>query len=99
MHEFLDLPPFDYDFENVAYDAPAFDAALGLEGMHRVRPKVAPQPRRTILPPDLFKRFSGMDFWRSLNDSRAFRIVAGPETPVNSEHPLSPTNFASKPQA
>lgn len=79
LHQFLGEAPFAHDFEAVSYDAPVFDAQLGLDGLHRVHPRVAPRPRRTILPPDLFARFSNMAFWRDMTDSRAFRIVA--ETP------------------
>ena len=42
----------------VEYDAPEFDAQLGLDGLHRVHPEVKPRPRKTILPPDLFKRYA-----------------------------------------
>ena len=76
LHEFIGEPEFAYDFENVSYEAPTFDAQLGLKGLHTVRPRIAPRPRRTVLPPDLFKKYAGMDFWRSLDDSRAFRIVS-----------------------
>jgi hypothetical protein len=33
-------------------------------------------PRPTILPPDLFKRYAQLSFWRDLKDSKAFRIVS-----------------------
>jgi sulfotransferase len=79
LYQFLGEAPFAHDFHAVAYDAPAFDAQLGLSGLHRVHPEVAPRPRATILPPDLFKRFSGMAFWLNLNDSRAFRIIHKPD--------------------
>ncbi|MEL6266012.1 MAG: sulfotransferase [Pseudomonadota bacterium] len=75
LYEFLGEAPFDHDFEAVEYDAPAFDAGLGLDGLHRVRPKVEPRPRETILPPDLFRKYSQLAFWRDLPNSRAFRIV------------------------
>ena len=29
-----------------------------------------------FLPPDLFKRYGQLSFWRDLKDSKAFRIVA-----------------------
>ncbi|MEO0764082.1 MAG: sulfotransferase, partial [Pseudomonadota bacterium] len=32
LYEFLGEAPFDHDFEAVEYDAPAFDAGLGLDG-------------------------------------------------------------------
>ena len=90
IHEFLKLAPFEYDFDNLSYDAPAFDQPLGLAGLHRVRPRVAPHKRQTILPPDLFKRFSNMAFWRELNDSRAFRITAAPSQAPSSNGEAEP---------
>ncbi|WP_022948208.1 sulfotransferase family protein [Methylohalobius crimeensis] len=77
IYDFIDEPCYDgHDFDHVEFDAPDFDEALGLSGLHRVRPKVAFQPRRTILPPDLFKKFQGMDFWRDLTASKANVITA-----------------------
>lgn len=76
IYEFLGEPWFEHDFGNVTYDAPEFDAQLGLDGLHRVHPKVEPRTRQTILPPDLFERYSKLAFWRDLQKSRAYRIVA-----------------------
>jgi sulfotransferase len=76
LYEFLQEDPFAHDFRNVEYDAPAFDAQLGLDGLHRVHKQVGPRPRQTILPPDLFEKYNKLAFWRTLQGSRAFRIVA-----------------------
>lgn len=76
VYEFLGEQWFEHDFENVAYDAPEFDAQLGLDGLHRVHPKVEPRARQTILPPDLFERYANLAFWRDLQKSKAYRIVA-----------------------
>lgn len=76
IYDFLDEPLFEHDFDNIDYDAPDFDEALGASGLHKVRPKVELQSRRTLLPPDLFKRFSGMEFWRDLKASQAHVITA-----------------------
>ena len=76
-HENLGEPWFEgHDFNNVQFDAPEYDEALGVSGLHRVRPKVEFQPRRTILPPDLFKKLEGMDFWRDVTGSQAHVIAA-----------------------
>ncbi len=63
VYEFLGEPWYEHDFENVEYDAPEFDQALGLSGLHRVRRKVSVQARRTILPPDLFEQYAKLAFW------------------------------------
>ncbi|WP_145420984.1 sulfotransferase family protein [Planctomycetes bacterium K23_9] len=76
LYEFLGEEPFEHDFENVQYDAPEFDAQLGLDGLHRVHKTVQPRPRETILPPDLFQRYSQLSFWHDLPHSAAYRIVA-----------------------
>jgi sulfotransferase len=76
IYQFLDEPLFEHDFDNVAYDAEEFDAVLGVRGLHRVAPKVQPQKRDTILPPDLLQRFQQQNFWRDLQGSRANIITA-----------------------
>jgi sulfotransferase len=76
LYQFLEEEPFEHDFDKVTYDSPVFDKQLGMDGLHRVHPKVAPRPRKTILPPDLFERYAQMAFWHELPDSPAFRIVS-----------------------
>ncbi|MDR3440646.1 sulfotransferase [Telmatospirillum sp.] len=75
VYDFLGEPLFAHDFENVNYDAPEFDQALGLAGLHRVRSKVEFVSRRTILPPDLFEQYSKLSFWLdgSGSESRVIR--------------------------
>ncbi|MNF16504.1 hypothetical protein D3C80_2195470 [compost metagenome] len=58
------------------YDAPEFDEALGLHGLHQVRPQVALQRRETILPPDLFEQYSKLSFWQDQANSRANVVTA-----------------------
>jgi sulfotransferase len=79
IYEFLGEKPYPHNFNEVQYDAPEFDAQLGLDGLHRVHPKVEPRTRQTILPPDLFERYAKLAFWRDMPTSKAFRIVAQPE--------------------
>lgn len=70
LYDFLELPPFDHDFDNVAYDASEeFDTWLGLPGMHKVAKKVQYVKRESILPPDLFQRFGNRDFWNQASRS------------------------------
>ncbi|MEL6996960.1 MAG: sulfotransferase [Pseudomonadota bacterium] len=92
IYEFLEEPWFEHDFSSVDYDAPQFDAQLGLDGLHRVHKTVAPRPRETVLPPDLFEKYAKLAFWRDLPNSKAFRVVAQqPEgQPTQGEMPQGP---------
>ena len=75
IYQFLGERFFTHDFENVIYDAPEFDTQLGMDGLHRVHRRVAPRQRETILPPDLFRKYDNMAFWRDLKNSKAYRLV------------------------
>lgn len=74
VYEFIGQPWFEHDFNNVVYDAPEFDEALGLAGLHKVRPKVEATTRRTVLPPDLFEKYASLSFWQDGTDSAAHVI-------------------------
>lgn len=84
IYQFLDEEPFPHDFNNVQFDAPQFDNAFGLSGLHKIRSKVAFQPRETVLPPDLFEKYAELSFWNTPGRSRAQMItVQTPQTPSN----------------
>lgn len=71
IYQFLEEPPFEHDFGNVQYDAPEFDAPLGVHGLHKIRPQVGIETRTTILPPDLFEQYSKLSFWKDTTGSRS----------------------------
>jgi len=64
IYAFTGLPPFEHDFANVAFDATEFDARLGTPGLHVVRPTTEALERKTILPPDLWRRHESESIWR-----------------------------------
>lgn len=64
VYDFIGEPRFTHDFDNVDYAEEAFDQGLGVKGLHTVRRKVEFRARRSILPPDLFAKYQGMDFWQ-----------------------------------
>jgi sulfotransferase len=87
VYDFLGEPWFEHDFEHIEYDAPEFDQALGLKGLHKVRPKVEVEARRTILPPDLFEQYAGLNFWRDSRSSEAHVIRTSREVQgINGEN-------------
>jgi sulfotransferase len=78
IYSFIDEKPFPHDFENVSYEAQDFDMQLVAPGLHTVTGKVELKPRRTVLPPDLFKRCQDLIFWDQNKDTKAFSIVNQP---------------------
>ncbi len=82
VYEFIGEPWYEHDFNNVKYDAPEFDQSLGLDGLHRVRSKVAVQNRKTILPPDLFNQYTSLSFWNEDTFSEANVIRVKSALPV-----------------
>lgn len=86
IYQFLSEEPFQHDFAHVEYDAPEFDAYLGLDGMHRISGPVVHRTRHTLLPPDLFEKYSGMDFWKDIEGSRANVITAAAKSATGSDN-------------
>lgn len=64
IYDWLELPAFAHDFNDISYDADEFDRNLGVPGLHKVGRQVRFVPRPTLLPPELFARFEHDDFWR-----------------------------------
>ena len=71
FYQFIDEPIFSHDFNNVEYEEGEFDNNLGVKGLHTVKRKVEFKPRRSILPPDLFLKYSEMAFWQDSTGTSA----------------------------
>lgn len=76
VYSFIGEPSFSHDFSNVEYDASEFDRKAGTPGLHDVRTMVGFTPRKTVVPPDLVKRYEDGSFWRipSLNMSNVLVV-------------------------
>ena len=75
IYAFLGEPTFAHDFDNVAYDAREFDAAMGMPGLHAVGRQVAWRDRPSILPPELFARFAQDSFWKDPQRGGAATVI------------------------
>lgn len=80
VYEFIGEPWFEHDFEHIEYDAPEFDQALGVRGLHKVRPRVGVERRQTVLPPDLFEQYAKLNFWQN-SHSQAHVIRSAASAP------------------
>ncbi len=68
LYELLGEEAFEHDFQNVEFSAPAYDASLGLPGLHSVRGPVRYTERRPpVVPPEVFTKYGG-DFAFWVND-------------------------------
>ncbi len=63
LYDFIGEPEYNHDFNCVEYSESEFDSKLGVNGLHTVKKKVEFSSRRTVLPPDLFSKYSEMAFW------------------------------------
>jgi len=63
LYKFLNIPLYSgHDFNHVASSFEAFDDDVNLPGLHTTREKVEFIPRKTILPKDIWSRFSSNTF-------------------------------------
>ena len=67
IYEFIDKPYYDHDFDNVEYSNENFDLSCNLKDLHTVKRKVEWIERRSILPQDVWEKYSSMEFWRQTN--------------------------------
>ena len=65
IYNFIDEPHFNHDFDDVEVSYDEYDQAVQVKGLHNVRKKIAPNVRNTVVPPDIWKGFDGMEFWRA----------------------------------
>ena len=78
IYEFIEEPYFEHDFDNVEFSHDEFDYTIGVKGLHTVSRKVEYKSRRSILPPDLFKKYSDMAFWMDTSGTAASVIAPKP---------------------
>lgn len=70
IYQFLGEPWYEHDFDNVEDSYDEFDNQAKIAGLHTVRRKVEYQDRRSILPGELWDRYSPMSFWKQNFEQR-----------------------------
>lgn len=64
IYEFLGEPWFEHDFDNVEDSYDEFDEQAKIKDLHTVRRRVEYRQRASVLPGELWDRYSPMSFWR-----------------------------------
>ncbi|MEQ9425361.1 MAG: sulfotransferase [Cyclobacteriaceae bacterium] len=75
LYKFIQEDYSEHDFDNVEFAHDEFDYSLGVKGLHSVNRKVTYKSRRSILPPDLFQKYSEMAFWTDTSGTGASVIA------------------------
>lgn len=67
IYEFLEMPYYSHDFDNVEYSNELFDKSCNIKDLHTVKRKVEYNPPKCILPPEIVKKYQemNMEFWRT----------------------------------
>lgn len=63
IYAFINEVDFPHNAHNLEFNTKNFDQLSGMPGLHDVRKAVSFQSRRTILPPDIYNRFTHDAFW------------------------------------
>lgn len=74
IYQFLGEPWFDHDFNNVEDSYDEFDSQARIAGLHTVRKSIEYAPRRSILPGELWDKYSNMSFWKFLPKEHISRL-------------------------
>ena len=65
LYEILEEPLFAHRFDDVEYEEEKFDAQAGTPNLHKVRKNVTLDEREPVIPPDLFQKYAGSNFWNN----------------------------------
>jgi sulfotransferase len=65
VYNFLGEPYFNHDFNNVEASYDEFDLDVNVKGLHTTRKKIEWIERETVIPPDIWNKYSGGEVWRA----------------------------------
>lgn len=78
IYNFLGLPYYQHDFNNIEYFNESFDSVCNLKELHTVRKKVEYSPPRMILPPEIIDKYSSanMEFWKKKSKNSLKTLIS-----------------------
>lgn len=65
LYEVLGEPWYEHDFNALEFDSPERDAALNMPGLHTVGKQLRAPRDVPGIPPDLFNKYAGSQFWNN----------------------------------
>jgi sulfotransferase len=83
MYQFLGETWFEHDFDNVEDSYDEFDDQAKITGLHTVRRKIEYRDRRSVLPGELWDKYSPMSFWKqNFEQKRILNWITGAQTAI-----------------
>ena len=78
IYEFLELPYYQHDFENLEYSNEPFDIVCNLKDLHTVKKRVEYNPPRMILPPEVIEKYTSanMEFWKKTSKNSVKTLIS-----------------------
>ena len=64
IYKFIDQPYYEHDFDNIEASYNEYDLEVNINGLHKIRKKISYIQRDSILPPDIWNKYSNLEFWR-----------------------------------
>jgi sulfotransferase len=67
IYQHIEEPYFNHDFNNVmGKNYTPFDNDINMPGIHDIKKIVKQYNRKTVIPPDIWERYSGLEIWKNL---------------------------------
>lgn len=68
IYEHIEEPYFEHNFNDIKniIGSEIFDKSVNTPGLHDVKKIITPPNRKTILPPDIWEKYSGLEIWKNL---------------------------------
>lgn len=64
IYKFIDQPYYDHDFSNVEASWDEYDLEANISGLHKIRKEIRFIQRESIIPPDIWNKYSNLEVWR-----------------------------------
>lgn len=64
IYDFIEQPFYKHDYENLTYSNKMYDSLVQAPGLHDVRQKIEYKETDIVLPPEIWNRYSGWEFWK-----------------------------------
>lgn len=65
VYNFIEQPYYEHDFNNVSSEFDSYDLSIGIKDMHKTRKNIEFLQRSSIIPPDLWAKYNGLEVWKN----------------------------------